>query len=84
MQGELDEERQICAYLRKDKDLLARQKDELEKLRRQEMATLEEQLNDLMMHFETQAKIQKELEKGTVNQKVISNYQSFIIVENLI
>jgi hypothetical protein len=70
LQRELDEERQMCSLLRKDKGLLTAQKEELERLRRQEITALEEQLHDLMIHFETQAKIQDQIESGTVSKEV--------------
>jgi len=69
LQLELDEERQICILLRKDKETLNQQKEALEQLRRTEIMALEEQVRDLMVHFESQAKIQDQLEHGNVTSE---------------
>lgn len=66
LQSELDEERQMSKLIREDKDLLTRQRDELEKLRNKEIAGLEEQINDLMMHFEAQSRLRNQLANANV------------------
>jgi hypothetical protein len=70
LQRELDEEKQMCSLIRKDKDILNLQKEELERLRRQEISILEDQLHDLMMHFDTKAKIQEQVDNGMVSKEV--------------
>ena len=72
LQKEFDEEKQLCTLLRKDKDTLKQQKEELENLRKKEITSLEEQLHDLMMHFETQGKIQQQVDNGTIGKEVSS------------
>uniref|UniRef100_A0A914I5K7 BRCA1-associated protein n=1 Tax=Globodera rostochiensis TaxID=31243 RepID=A0A914I5K7_GLORO len=69
MQRELEEERHLSSLLSKDKELLSKQKEELERLRRQEIVGLEEQLRDLMAHFDTQAKIQQQMDAGAVSKE---------------
>uniref|UniRef100_A0A183BMQ8 RING-type domain-containing protein n=1 Tax=Globodera pallida TaxID=36090 RepID=A0A183BMQ8_GLOPA len=69
LQRELEEERHLSSLLSKDKELLSKQKEELERLRRQEIVGLEEQLRDLMAHFDTQAKIQQQMDAGAVSKE---------------
>ncbi|KAI1718495.1 zn-finger in ubiquitin-hydrolases [Ditylenchus destructor] len=65
----LEQEKQMTNMILKDKDLLSRQRDELEKLRMKEIAALEDQLQDLMRHFDAQSKFQDEVKTANVSQQ---------------
>ncbi|KAL3123419.1 hypothetical protein niasHT_004591 [Heterodera trifolii] len=82
LQRELEEERQLNSLLSKDKELLGKQKEELERLRRQEIAGLEEQLHDLMAHFDTQAKVQRQVETGAVSKEELESSTLGLSKEN--
>jgi hypothetical protein len=70
LQTELDEEKQMCKLLRSDKELLLRQLEELEQKRKMEVGALEEQIHDIMLHFETEAKIKEKIESGVISKEV--------------
>jgi len=67
VQSELDDERYMCDLIRKDKETLYQQKIALEELRGKEITLLEEQVQDLMLHFETKSKLQEQAIKGGVS-----------------
>lgn len=73
LQQELTEEQQMSEMVRKDKDVLLKQKEDLVWKNNIEIKDLREQLHDLMMHFDAKAKIeggetltQEELESASV------------------
>jgi len=72
LQSELEEEKQMGALMRADKQALTAERDELRQQKEVEVADLRDQLHDLMMHFEAQAKIQEQAEKGDITQEELT------------
>uniref|UniRef100_A0A914DKN8 BRCA1-associated protein n=1 Tax=Acrobeloides nanus TaxID=290746 RepID=A0A914DKN8_9BILA len=72
LQSELQEEKQMCQLARNDKDLLVQQKAHLESLRTKEINDLQEQIRDLMFHFEAQQKLQDELQKSELTTEELT------------
>ena len=70
LQIELDEEKQMSKLLGTDKELLSRQLEETNQKRKIEVGALEEQIHDLLLHFETEAKIKEQIENGTISKEV--------------
>ena len=76
LQNELDEERQVSKMALTDKNTLINQRDALEKLRLKEISALEEQVHDLMMHFDAQCKLQDVVRKTeNLSQKELEDGQ---------
>uniref|UniRef100_A0A915MKN0 BRCA1-associated protein n=1 Tax=Meloidogyne javanica TaxID=6303 RepID=A0A915MKN0_MELJA len=69
LQVELDEEKQMSKLLRTDKEFLSRQLEETNQKRKIEVGALEEQIHDLLLHFETEAKIKEQIENGTISKE---------------
>ena len=70
LQMDLKEEQQISEMVRKDKDVLQKQKEDLVWKNNIEIKDLREQLHDLMLHFEAQTKIQITLDSEEVTEQV--------------
>ena len=70
LQIELDEEKQMSKLLGTDKELLSRQLEETNQKRKIEVGALEEQIRDLLLHFETEAKIKEQIENGAISKEV--------------
>ncbi|CAK5075081.1 unnamed protein product [Meloidogyne enterolobii] len=69
LQNELEEEKQMSKLLRIDKELLSRKLEETNQKRKIEVGALEEQIHDLLLHFETEAKIKEQIENGAVSKE---------------
>ncbi|KAI6184194.1 hypothetical protein M3Y97_00570100 [Aphelenchoides bicaudatus] len=68
MQSELEEERQMSKMLAEDKQVLTAKNVELEKLRVSEIKSLEEQVSDLMAHFEAQKQLSNQISNASVTE----------------
>uniref|UniRef100_A0A915EHN2 BRCA1-associated protein n=1 Tax=Ditylenchus dipsaci TaxID=166011 RepID=A0A915EHN2_9BILA len=81
-QSDLEEEKQMAELVRKHKELLLCQKEELESLSKKKISGLEEQISDLMVHFEFQEKLkqekvtQEELDESQVELKMAESSSS--------
>lgn len=78
MQSELETERQMSQLIIKDKEELLQQKTQLEARRAKEIEELQEQLRDLMLHFDAQQKVQEEMNKGGVTNEVRLMFNIFL------
>uniref|UniRef100_A0A1I7SSD0 BRCA1-associated protein n=1 Tax=Bursaphelenchus xylophilus TaxID=6326 RepID=A0A1I7SSD0_BURXY len=73
LQAELEDEKQMSKMIRDDKEILILKNQELEKLRATEIKALEEQISDLMMHFEAQTRLAEQLEKANVTSEELAD-----------
>ncbi|CAJ0931444.1 unnamed protein product, partial [Mesorhabditis belari] len=78
LQSDLEEERSLNKALRDDHHKWVSKIVDLEKEKQgssKEIAELKDQINDLLMHFEAQTKIQKQLEDNTITTQEIEEGQ---------
>jgi len=79
LQIELDEEKQMSKLLGTDKEHLSRQLEETNQKRKIEVGALEEQIRDLLLHFETEAKIKEQIENGAISKEVRKLLNKYLI-----
>ncbi|KAI6171998.1 hypothetical protein M3Y98_00924100 [Aphelenchoides besseyi] len=71
LQSDLEEERQVSTLVRADKETLTAKNAELERLRVSEIKNLEDQVKDLMMHFEVQNKLSEQVSNSHITAEIM-------------